>query len=199
MKTLGTKIYELRRKNGLSQEELGFDVGVSRQTISKWESDTMQPTTDSIMTLCEYFKVTSEYFLGNDKPASSNDNATTVVTNVSSEPSNEVAATIAVSAHAESHITTTAAIYSRKKIIVFTLLIALSAVVLVVSAIIGGVAISIASMPKLGDYETHVFNADVLAIVCGILALGALSAVVTLIILLKRNKKCKMECLVDKM
>ena len=35
---LSEKIYVLRRKNGLSQEQLAEKIGVSRQAISKWET-----------------------------------------------------------------------------------------------------------------------------------------------------------------
>ena len=34
---IGNKIQELRKKNGLSQEQLAEKIGVARQTISKWE------------------------------------------------------------------------------------------------------------------------------------------------------------------
>lgn len=37
--TLGEKIYVLRMKNGLSQEAFGEKLGVSRQSVSKWETD----------------------------------------------------------------------------------------------------------------------------------------------------------------
>ena len=37
MESIGEKIYYLRKKKGLSQEELGYKIGVARQTISKWK------------------------------------------------------------------------------------------------------------------------------------------------------------------
>lgn len=37
--TMGARIQELRRQKGLSQEALGEALGVSRQAISKWESE----------------------------------------------------------------------------------------------------------------------------------------------------------------
>ena len=40
---LGEKIVSLRKKNNLSQEELAEKVGVTRQTISKWETDESIP------------------------------------------------------------------------------------------------------------------------------------------------------------
>lgn len=62
METIGEKIRTLRRKEGLSQEELAFRIGVSRQTISKWESDAMNPNMDSIRALCDIFDVKADFF-----------------------------------------------------------------------------------------------------------------------------------------
>lgn len=41
--TLGNSLYQARKKNGLSQEETAEKLGVSRQTISKWETDETLP------------------------------------------------------------------------------------------------------------------------------------------------------------
>ena len=46
---LSEKIYELRRKNGLSQEQLAEKLSVSRQAISKWESGTSTPELDKLL------------------------------------------------------------------------------------------------------------------------------------------------------
>lgn len=62
MVTIGEKIYRLRKQKGFSQEELAFEIGVSRQTISKWEANAMQPNTDNVRTLCEIFNVSANYF-----------------------------------------------------------------------------------------------------------------------------------------
>lgn len=68
MITIGEKIKELRKAKKISQEDLSFELGVSRQTIHKWESDAMQPNTENLKSLCDYFKVSSTYFLSdNDK------------------------------------------------------------------------------------------------------------------------------------
>lgn len=39
---LGSNLYQARKKSGLSQENVGEVLGVSRQTISKWETDLSQ-------------------------------------------------------------------------------------------------------------------------------------------------------------
>ena len=64
--TIGNKIYDLRRKRGLSQEQLGFEIDVSRQTVSKWELDIMRPTTDNIRAMCAFFEVSAEVFLNDE-------------------------------------------------------------------------------------------------------------------------------------
>lgn len=62
MSTIGEKIRELRKSKNISQETLAFDVGVSRQTIHKWENDVMQPNTDNLKILGNYFNVDINYF-----------------------------------------------------------------------------------------------------------------------------------------
>lgn len=66
METIGQKILKLRKEKHLSQEELSFELGVSRLSIHKWENDLMQPNLESIKLLCSYFKVDSNYFI-NDR------------------------------------------------------------------------------------------------------------------------------------
>ena len=53
----GDKLYKLRRQKGLSQEELGEKLEVTRQTISKWELNQSKPDTDKMKELCEFFSV----------------------------------------------------------------------------------------------------------------------------------------------
>lgn len=61
--TLGEKIYSLRVKNGLSQEAFGEKLGVSRQSVSKWETDQSVPELDKIVMVSELFTVTTDYLL----------------------------------------------------------------------------------------------------------------------------------------
>lgn len=51
----GDKLIKLRKKNGLSQEELAAKLNVSRQSVSKWESNNTYPETDKIVQLCNIF------------------------------------------------------------------------------------------------------------------------------------------------
>ena len=60
---LAEKIIKLRKKKGWSQEELATELGVSRQSVSKWESMSSMPDLDKIMKLSEIFEVSTDYLL----------------------------------------------------------------------------------------------------------------------------------------
>ena len=57
------KLIQLRKKNGLSQEELADKVGVSRQAVSKWESAQSIPDIDKVIALSGLFGVSIDYLL----------------------------------------------------------------------------------------------------------------------------------------
>ncbi len=61
--TIGERLLKLRKERNLSQEELANVLDVSRQTISKWETDQSTPDFDKIIPLCEYFGITSDELL----------------------------------------------------------------------------------------------------------------------------------------
>ena len=61
--TLGQKLTNLRKAQGMTQEELSEAVGVTRQTISKWELDTSTPDLDYLCKLCDLFGVTADYLI----------------------------------------------------------------------------------------------------------------------------------------
>ena len=60
---LADKIIELRKKNGWSQEELAEKVGVSRQSVSKWEGALSVPDLDKILLMSPIFGVSTDYLL----------------------------------------------------------------------------------------------------------------------------------------
>lgn len=66
MESLGTKIYKLRKSARMSQEELAFKLGVSRQSVSNWETDSLQPKADKLTAMCELFGVSMDYLFQND-------------------------------------------------------------------------------------------------------------------------------------
>ena len=61
--TTGEKIYECRKKAGMTQEELADRLGVSRQSVSKWEADAAFPETEKILALCKLFGVSADELL----------------------------------------------------------------------------------------------------------------------------------------
>ena len=68
--TLGEKITDLRKKRGLSQEDLAITLGVSRQAVSKWELGDAMPDTDKVIALADYFDVTTDWLLRDIQPSS---------------------------------------------------------------------------------------------------------------------------------
>ena len=66
--TLGEKITHLRKKRGLSQEELAITLNISRQAVSKWETGEAKPDTDKVVALAEYFEVTTDWLLRDIAP-----------------------------------------------------------------------------------------------------------------------------------
>lgn len=62
------RIQHLRKIKGLSQEELADQIGVSRQTISKWESEQSTPDLEKIVLMSDFFEVTTDYLLKGIEP-----------------------------------------------------------------------------------------------------------------------------------
>lgn len=61
--TLGEKIYRLRTEKGLSQEAFGEVLNVSRQSVSKWETDQSVPELDKLVAISDFFEVSIDYML----------------------------------------------------------------------------------------------------------------------------------------
>lgn len=57
------KLYELRKEANLSQEEVANKLNVSRQTVSKWETDQSTPDFDKIAPLCELYQISADDLL----------------------------------------------------------------------------------------------------------------------------------------
>ena len=60
---ISDRILELRKIKGISQEELAENIGVSRQAVSKWESEQSVPDLEKVISLSNYFNVTTDYLL----------------------------------------------------------------------------------------------------------------------------------------
>ena len=61
---IADRIQYLRKQKGYSQEELSDKVGVSRQAVSKWESEQSTPDLEKVIAMSELFEVTTDYILG---------------------------------------------------------------------------------------------------------------------------------------
>ncbi len=64
MMSIGKKILALRRKLDLSQEQMAQELHVSRQTISKWESDLSLPDMKTVLLMSELYDVSVTELLG---------------------------------------------------------------------------------------------------------------------------------------
>ena len=66
--TIGERLQQYRKNLGLSQEELGQRLFVSRQTVSQWETDQTLPTVDNLIRLKELFGVSVDTILCGNAP-----------------------------------------------------------------------------------------------------------------------------------
>ena len=67
--TLGERIALARKQAGLSQEQLGDKLGVSRQAVSKWESDQTNPDVAYVARMCRLLGVSSDWLLLGEESA----------------------------------------------------------------------------------------------------------------------------------
>ena len=73
--TLGERIKACRQHAGMSQEKVAELVGISRQAVTKWESDQSAPNTENLFKLAEIFGTTVDLLLNSEEES----NETTVV------------------------------------------------------------------------------------------------------------------------
>ena len=64
--TFGEKIQKLRKEAAMSQEELAYQLDVSRQAVSKWERDNGYPETEKIVRMSNLFSVSLDYLLNEE-------------------------------------------------------------------------------------------------------------------------------------
>ena len=60
---IANRLVELRKQNGLSQEELADKLGISRQAVSKWERSEASPDTDNLICLAELYGMSLDELL----------------------------------------------------------------------------------------------------------------------------------------
>lgn len=73
------KLLKLRTQYGYSQEALAEKLNVSRQAVSKWELGTTLPETDKVITISDFFNVSTDYLLKDKFQLSNNDSLDRVV------------------------------------------------------------------------------------------------------------------------
>ena len=64
--TTGEKLSNLRKQNNYTQEELADIMNVSRQSVSRWESDIAFPETEKLIALSKLYNCSIDYLLQND-------------------------------------------------------------------------------------------------------------------------------------
>ena len=66
--TMGERITALRKGRGMTQEALAEKLGVTRQSVSKWELDQATPETGFAVALCDLFGVSLDYLIRGVEP-----------------------------------------------------------------------------------------------------------------------------------
>jgi len=61
---LNETIRELRQNRGISQVTLAEALGVTKQSVSNWENDNIQPSIEMLVKIAKYFSVSTDYLLG---------------------------------------------------------------------------------------------------------------------------------------
>ncbi len=65
---MADRIQHLRKSKGISQEELADKIGVSRQAVSKWESEQSTPDLEKVIVMSDFFGITTDYILKGIEP-----------------------------------------------------------------------------------------------------------------------------------
>lgn len=63
---LNVSIKQLRISRGLNQVELAKKLSVTKQTVSNWENDNIQPSIDMLERMADFFNVSTDYLLGRE-------------------------------------------------------------------------------------------------------------------------------------
>jgi len=66
----GQRLFEARKQNNETQEQLGNAIGLAKSRISELEKGKLTTTAEKIVLICEHYKISSDYLLGlSDDPA----------------------------------------------------------------------------------------------------------------------------------
>lgn len=86
---IGEKISKLRKENNYTQEQLAEILSVSRQSVSKWETDLTYPETEKIIAMSKLFNCSTDYLLKDDADESGKEVKVKIVEVDSGERSRE--------------------------------------------------------------------------------------------------------------
>ena len=60
------RLENLRKAYNLTQTQLAKKLGLTKQTVSNWENDNILPSIDTLIKVCDFFNVSTDYILGRD-------------------------------------------------------------------------------------------------------------------------------------
>ena len=60
----GERLKELREASQMSQAQLVRNLGTNQQSISRYETEQIEPNIEMIIKICDFFKVSADYLLG---------------------------------------------------------------------------------------------------------------------------------------
>lgn len=61
------RLESLRKSYNLTQKQLAEKLGLSKQTVSNWENDNILPSIETLIRICNFFNVSTDYILGLDE------------------------------------------------------------------------------------------------------------------------------------
>ena len=67
--TLGERIKQLRRENGMTQVDMAQKLGVTKGTVSTWETDSRTPGFETLNQMCDMFQRSMDYLMGRSDDA----------------------------------------------------------------------------------------------------------------------------------
>ncbi|MDE7439685.1 MAG: helix-turn-helix domain-containing protein [Clostridia bacterium] len=173
MENVGEKIFNLRKQKGVSQEELAFALKTTRQTVSKWENNLMQPSIENLKSVCDYFSVDANYFFDFDESSAVN------VEEVTEEKECQTS-TSKTDSQMQSKMKSWKALFLAISVTVLAL-------ISIVCAIIGYMVIT----PDQGQEVVSVDHFNYAGIICVIVGIISLVCLVTIIVLIVKNKTKK--------
>lgn len=181
MENIGYKIYKLRKEKHISQEDLGGELGVARQTVSKWELGEAQPTIENVYGMCNFFGVEIDYFYGNVRKEEA----------IAKSETESATAQIEGVTATEIQIAETATEKPASKFKTLKICSVVAGMVLLVFLIIGcGIGAYVTISPDEGQYVQSYHSINYVGIVLLVLGTVAAAIFITLLILfvIRRTK-----------